>query len=278
MAGVARIERIRLIVRDLAASQAFYMRALDFEPVEPGLVRLGSQSLELVQCGPSAAPYPEPRSAADPWFQHFAIVVADMPRAYRQLIAAGGSSPISVAGPQLLPPSTGSVTAYKFRDPDGHPLELSFLPSGVGAPEWRAPSPERLFLGIDHSAIAVSDLARSVAFYRDLLGLRIAPTLVNQGPTQAALDGLPDPVVDIVAAMPTSGPHLELLAYRQPRGPPNRPIALTDVAATQLVLRLDNAAKIAGAAATFGGEPIEVSGPGPILLRDPDGHLLSLES
>ena len=34
-------------------------------------------------------------------------------------------------GPQLLPPSTGSVTAFKVRDPDGHPLELSYNPARV---------------------------------------------------------------------------------------------------------------------------------------------------
>jgi hypothetical protein len=53
------------------------------------------------------------------------------------------------------------VTAFKFRDHDGHPLEL------LAFPEGRVPGPGRTangtgpFLGVDHTAIAVRDTARS---------------------------------------------------------------------------------------------------------------------
>ena len=54
------------------------------------------------------------------------------------LSAAAGWRPISEGGPQLLPPSNGAVRAFKFRDPDGHPLELIWFPPGQGRAVWHA--------------------------------------------------------------------------------------------------------------------------------------------
>ena len=76
-------------------------------------------------------------------------------------------------GPQLLPktiPNAAGIRAFYFRDPDGHPLEVLQFPPDKGDPKWHAPS-DRLFLGIDHTAIVVSDTRASLAFYRDVLGL-----------------------------------------------------------------------------------------------------------
>ena len=105
-------------------------------------------------------------SASDLCFQHFAIVVADMALAYRRLCSVSGWTAISIDGPQRLPPSSGGVSAFKFRDPDGHPLELLAFPDGRWPAQWRARSNGDLALGIDHSAISVSDSARSIAFYQ----------------------------------------------------------------------------------------------------------------
>ena len=49
---------------------------------------------------------------------------------YARLSAHAGWTTISTDGPQLLPASSGGVTAYKFRDPEGHPLELIAFPPG----------------------------------------------------------------------------------------------------------------------------------------------------
>ena len=283
-AAVRRIRRVRLMVSDLAGTTAFYERALGFEVLRREnrsasvasavVLGLGAEEIELVRPSASGAPYPARRSASDPWFQHFAIVVSDMPAAYARLGAVGGAQPISQGGPQLLPPSTGSVTAYKFRDPEGHPLELSFFPPGVGAPLWQAR--DRLFLGVDHSGIAVAELDVSVRFYRDLLGFAVAPALVNSGPTQARLDGLPEPVVDIVAVSLASGPHIELLAYRG--APPSAapPPRIGDIAATELELLTLGVEAIVKKTASFGGT-VEIPEPASALIRDPAGHLLRLK-
>ena len=86
-------------------------------------LRLGEQEIELVGFHAVGRSFP-PVAGWSPLFQHFAIVVADMAAAYAQLRAQPGWSAISIGGPQVLPPASGNVTAFKFRDPEGHPLEL----------------------------------------------------------------------------------------------------------------------------------------------------------
>ena len=279
---IRRIARIALTVADTAASGRFFEHALGFREIArrrrsgpafaasvgiPGaaadvlVMQLGAQEIELTAFTPAGRPYPAQRSAADPWFQHFAIVVSDMAAAYAMLGAEQGWTPISTDGPQLLPPETGGIVAFKFRDPDGHPLELSwFPPAAIGA--WgdvRSPTP---FLGIDHSALAASDGRTSAAFYSDRLGFAIEGRQVNTGPAQERLDGLAGAEVAITTlATPDPGPHIELLEYRTPRQVTREAaeVAITDIASTRLILE------------TIGTGP-------PSLVRDPDGHLLELRT
>lgn len=262
---VARLVQITLNVRDLDRTTAFYADALGFRlearSVDRIQLSLGGQSLELVK-RPDAAPYPRPRAANDPWFQHFAIAVADMDAAYARL-SRFSPEPITHGGPQLLPPSTGSVTAYKFRDPDGHPLELSHAPASSWAGAAMT-SFDALFLGIDHTALAVSDLGTSIAFY-SALGFRVGVHLVNQGPEQARLDGLDGATLDIVTLLtPEAGPHVELLHYRVPTPQAARASTPDGIAATQTTLALLDCVDTGKAPDTC--QP------------DPDGHLLRLSA
>lgn len=236
---IARLERLTLNVRDLDRAVAFYVDALGFsletKTADRARLVIGSEKIELVR-RPNAAPYPRPRAANDPWFQHFAIAVADMDAAYARLCRFS-PEPISRGGPQLLPPSTGSVTAYKFRDPDGHPLELSHAP-GSSRASAALVDLDALFLGIDHTALGVSDLEASIAFYTGL-GLRVGVRLLNEGPEQARLDGLDGATLDIVTLLtPQAGPHIELLHYRCPTPPAARAPEPDAIAATQIILAL----------------------------------------
>lgn len=255
---IARIARLALSVGDVAAMRAFYVEALGFAagPAQADgsvVLDLGGREVALVPAPAGARPYPEPRAANDPWFQHFAIAVADMDAACDRL-ARSGAEPISRGGPQRLPASSGGVTAYKFRDPEGRPLELSHAPGGP----WAAAAQARrqaLFLGIDHTALAVSDLHASLAAYTGL-GFAEAARSLNQGPEQARLDGLDGALLDIVVlATPQPGPHVELLHYRSPAPARPRAIAEGDLAATCTVL-----------------SPSRAGGGAPQALTDPDGH------
>ena len=66
--------------------------------------------------------------------------------------------------------------------------------------------PNALFTAIDHVGIAVADLDQAIAFYRDVLGMRLAHQEVNeeQGVREAML------------AVGDSGGHVQLLAPLTP--------------------------------------------------------------
>lgn len=222
-------------------------------------LQLGAQRLELLQFDTSGQAYPSNLAASDLRFQHFAIVVEDMVRAYEQLTHTGGWVGISTHGPQRLPASSGGVTAFKFRDPEGHPLELLEL---ARAPAGQARGPTPLFRGIDHSAICVADSARSIAFY-EALGLRVSSRTINQGHEQQQLDGLAQAQVQVVGLSPPhTPPHLELLCYeaaaRQAGQAVPAAVQPKDVAATRLMFEST------------------VQGVEPLHLLDPDGHRLIL--
>jgi catechol 2,3-dioxygenase-like lactoylglutathione lyase family enzyme len=208
-------------------------------------LRLGAQRVDLDCFDAAGRPYPADATAADLCFQHLAIVTDDAEVAWKRARALG-ITPISTSGPVLLPPSTGVAAAVKFRDPDGHPLEL-LQPAPASGRRWTG---TRL-LGIDHSAISVADVHASRRFY-EALGLSVYEPTLNQGPTQIVLDGLPEVEVDVVPMLPQQDtPHLELLGYRRPTGRVGGRLEANDVAATRIAWAADRDQ----------------------LIRDPDGHL-----
>lgn len=208
-------------------------------------LRLGEQRLDLDTFDNPGRPYPTGATSADLGFQHLALVTDDASAAWARA-AALGARPISTKGPITLPASAGGVTAVKFRDPEGHPLELLKFPL-TNESRWHGTG----VVGIDHSAISVSDVGSSRRFYEEL-GLSAQHPTLNHGATQEALDGLAGVEVVVVPMRARRAtPHLELLAYRKPAGRTAGRLEANDVAATRIVWAADR----------------------DILLRDPDGHL-----
>lgn len=265
---------------DAAAPAWTRLPGVDIAPTRWARMSLGAQRIEMTEF-PDAAPYPADSMSCDLGFQHCAIVVGDIRAAYDRALQHGATS-ITRGGPQLLAPSTGSVTAWKFRDPDGHPLELISFPVGSGDPVWQSMREDGSPCGIDHSAIGVGDSDRSIAFH-ELLGLRVVTRGLNHGIAQQRLDALPDVEVDVVAMQPpaTRTPHLELLGYRRPRGRANPAMSITATAADRLIWQaaaidvLLDALDSAGCRDSVVASGI-VDGATLALLRDPDGHLLVL--
>lgn len=142
----------------------------------------------------------------------------------------------------------------------------------------------RAGLGIDHSAISITDTKRSVMFYEQL-GLTCIGSSLNRGPEQDELDGIAEAFVEVTAlALPISStPHIELLCYRDTGA---REWALpntNDMAATRLVLAVDNneilQALCAQCSNALLSGPVRFeSGAFRAMLRDPDGHSLCLEA
>jgi len=218
---------------------------------------LGHEVIELLQFDIPGRPYPADASASALVFQHFAIVTADMTEAWIHLSRTEGWSAITSGGPQRLPESSGGVTAFKFRDPDGHPLELLSFRRNHTPPKWRLAQGGTLCLGIDHSAISISDTTASVGFYA-ALGLTVSTKSHNVGAEQDILDGLAHVMVDVTGLVPPSpAPHVELLAYGGEAPALPEPLRANDIAATRLV---------------FESADTNV----PLGLTDPDGHHLTI--
>lgn len=300
---VRKLSRINLICHRAERLTEFYTRAFGFERVETspktnacfakliGLadrqvrvtsLRLGKQVIALAETQPPGRDYPGDVPGWDRLFQHFAIVVSDITAAYANLRALRDWTAISTDGPQTLPPSSGRVTAFKFRDPEGHPLELLAFAPGAMPDHWRVGS-GNLYLGIDHSAISVAESSRSVAFYGRLGLLRTASS-VNVGHEQEKLDNLPGVNVEVTAlAPPTQAvPHVELLCYRGNFDRRGLLADRNDVAATQIVFEVDRDALDTIVALNrdtiFGSTTSESEEIPAVLLRDLDGHWLCMEA
>jgi catechol 2,3-dioxygenase-like lactoylglutathione lyase family enzyme len=287
------LSRIELVCRDPNGVAAFYQAAFGSlklvgpedisNEVGAGVtLRLGQQDIGLIGPRPMGRPYPAGIAGWSPLFQHIAIVVSDMARAYAHLSAIHGWTPISTSGPQSLPAASGGVGAFKFRDPEGHPLELIAFAPGATPVQWQRTS-NNGFLGIDHSAVSVSNTSRSIAFYESL-GLHRSGGSLNIGREQAELDDVPDAVVEVTALAPErSTPHVELLCYRGGFDRNTRPQAANDATATRLVFKLESRALVDAICsrhhdALLSGPVFARSNVYCALLRDPDGHLIGLEA
>jgi catechol 2,3-dioxygenase-like lactoylglutathione lyase family enzyme len=251
-------------------------------------LRLGQERLELTQfIAPEGRPYPADTRSNDHWFQHVAIVVRDMDEAYRVLRAHRVRH--ASTGPQLLPssnPNAGGIRAFYFKDPDGHHLEVIWFPAGKGDPKWARAS-GRLFLGIDHTAIVVSDTERSLRFYRDLLGFTVAGESRNFGTEQEHLNNVEGASLRITGLRAPGGPGVEFLEYLSPRDGRAYPADArsNDLVHWQTTLQVAPGEGLA-ALATAGvplvsRAPARPADPGlsfkrGVIIRDPDGHAVQV--
>ena len=307
---VKGVDSIGLTVSDLNRSVEFYSGVLHFQKVSEtevdgesyehlagifGLrmrtarMRLGEESIELTEfLAPRGRPAPVDARSNDRWFQHIAIIVSDMDRAYQRLREhkVQHASP----GPQLLPAwnkNVGGIRAFYFRDPDGHPLEVLWFPPDKGNPKWHAATDE-LFLGIDHTAIVISETEASLKFYRDRLGMEVAGESENYGPEQERLNNVFGARLRITALRAASGPGIEFLEYLAPRDgrpfPPEersndlihwqtRFLGISVDEATQTLWNSRSAFVSTGAVELPDGKAGFRKA---VTVRDPDGHAIQI--
>jgi catechol 2,3-dioxygenase-like lactoylglutathione lyase family enzyme len=305
---VTSVETVGMTVADMDRSVDFFAKALTFEKVSDieimgadyerlegvfGLrmrvvrMRLGEETIELTEyLAPRGRPVPADSRSNDRWFQHVAIIVSDMDEAYRRLREHEVEHASS--GPQLLPktiPGAAGIRAFYFKDPDGHPLEILEFPPDKGAAKWHAKT-DRLFLGIDHTAIVVGDTEKSLAFYRDVLGLRVAGESENFGTEQEHLNNVFGVRLRITSLRADSGPGIELLEYLAPRDgrPPPADLRSNDLVhwQTRLVIRAgaDAAAAVRGRTMVSPGTvetpKAELGFRDGLSVADPDDHVLQL--
>ncbi len=301
-AAVREVGAIGLTVGDLDRALEFYTKILPFEKMSestpaPGEadellglhntqlrtaeLKLGDERITLTEhLTNKGRGIPSDSRSSDHWFQHIAIVVRNMDTAYEQL-RRQKVKPVSTA-PQTLPgwnKDAGGIKAFYFRDLEDHVLEIIWFPPGKGDPRWQRPT-TNLFLGIDHTAIVVSDTDKSLAFYRGLLGLNVAGESENHGVEQEHLNQVFGARLHITGLRAERGPGIEFLEYLTPPG--GRSLT-ADAKANDLVfwntrLAVDDVAKLSAnlheRGVAFVSRPVSAHSQ---IVRDPDGHALQLD-
>jgi catechol 2,3-dioxygenase-like lactoylglutathione lyase family enzyme len=237
--AIVAVESVGMTVSDMDRAVDFYSTVLSFKTVSDvevlgteyeqlqGLfgvrlrvvkLQLGNELIELTEyLTPKGRPIPIDSRSNDRWFQHIAIAVSDMDKAYQHLRKYKAQH-VSTA-PQRIPDSNqaaAGIRAFYFKDPDGHNLEIIYFPPGKGDPKWQKPT-NQTFLGIDHTAIAVSTTQASLKFYRDLLGLKVAGESMNYGTEQEHLNNVQGARLHISGLRSPAGPGIEFLEYLEPK-------------------------------------------------------------
>src|SRR5499425_3227489 len=208
------VDSVDITVSDMDQAVDFYSRVLSFKTVSDTEVagetyenlegvfgvrirvvrmQLGDEFIELSEyLAPKGRSINVGARSNDRSFQHIAIIVTDMDKAYawlRQNKVEHASS-----GPQRLPDwnkNASGIRAFYFKDPDGHPLEILQFPPDKGSEKWHRPS--------------------------DKLFMRIAGESENYGTEQEHLNNVFGAHLRITSLRAASGPGVELLEYLSPR-------------------------------------------------------------
>ena len=306
-AQVTKVEAIGITVKDMNRSVQFYTGVLGFKKVSDveykgtgpekleGLfginmrvvrLQLGEEFIDLIDyLTAGGRSIPESQASNDLFFQHIAIVVSDMDEAFNQLKKFNVEY-VSTS-PQTLPQSNtaaAGIRAFYFHDADGHNLELIWFPKGKGNPKWQL-AHGKIFLGIDHTAIAVSSTDASHTFYQDVLGIERKGDSWNHGDEQEHLNNVKGASLHITGYRAAAGPGVEFLQYLEP-GPGKKYPADTradDLWFWQTTLITADAASLynklkAGGYSFVSKELVEMDN-GKIhtrsfIVKDPDGHAL----
>jgi catechol 2,3-dioxygenase-like lactoylglutathione lyase family enzyme len=310
-AQVKSIGPIGITVKDMNTSVKFYSEVLGFKKISDeeiagddyeklegvfGLhsrvvrMQLGDEQIELTDYLTSGGrSIPEDMQSNDLYFQHIAIVVSDMDKAYAHLRKYMVMH-VSTA-PQTIPASNvaaAGIRAFYFHDPDMHNLELIYFPKGKGQPKWQQTN-GKLFLGIDHTAIAITNTENSLHFYEDVLGIQRKGETWNTGMEQAHLNAVENASLHITGLRAASGAGIEFLQYIQPG--PGKPYPADskadDIWHWQTTLHVDDIENLYNNLNSAGykfvstalvhfhtkdGKHINA-----FIVRDPDGHAMLIE-
>lgn len=140
--------------------------------------------------------------------------------------------------------------------------------------------------GMHHVGLTVTDMERSLAFYRDLLGFEVIGRRPRIDADYVGLQtGYPRVVLEAASLrLPGGGPSLELARYLTHAGPPAEP-ATNRAGTSHLCLLVTDLrachAALSALGIRFRSAPVEITA-GPnrgglvIYLFDPDGYVVEL--
>jgi catechol 2,3-dioxygenase-like lactoylglutathione lyase family enzyme len=312
-AQVRKVEAIGITVDDMDRSVQFYSQVLQFKKVSDietegrqweqllgvfGIrirvvrMKLGDEIIELIDyLTTGGRSIPEDAKSNDLSFQHIAIVVSDMDSAYRLLRRF--NVPHVSTGPQTLPasiPEAAGIKAFYFQDPDKHNLEIIYFPKGKGQDKWQQ-AKGRIFLGIDHTAIGISNTTSSHTFYQDNLGIERKGDSWNKGIEQEHLNNVEGASLHITGYRSAAGPGVEFLEYLLPGAGRKYPIDTRsdDIWNWYTIVHVDNVNKLFEALKTVPSslkfvskEVVTINQNGKprykaFIVRDPDGHAVLIK-
>jgi len=142
-----------------------------------------------------------------------------------------------------------------------------------------------LVVGVHHTSFTVADLDRSVAFFRDALGLEVLYVREVRDDYFGRIVGLPGCAVRAaLLRLPGSSHHVELFQYLEPAGRSVQPRPC-DPGSCHLSFLADDlrglCAELKARGVELVSEPVEITA-GPnrggygVYLRDPNGILIEL--
>jgi catechol 2,3-dioxygenase-like lactoylglutathione lyase family enzyme len=135
-------------------------------------------------------------------------------------------------------------------------------------------------LAADHTGITVTNLERSLAFWRDVLGFEVSHRAHQTGELAAKITGVSGAEIQLAVLKTPTGHKIELLEYLAPAERKNFNPRPCDVGSVHVALIVDDLEAVLSAIAPFGwnaaGEPQTLTvGPNAgkrvVYVRDPDG-------
>jgi catechol 2,3-dioxygenase-like lactoylglutathione lyase family enzyme len=132
----------------------------------------------------------------------------------------------------------------------------------------------------DHTGITVTNLERSLVFWRDVLGFELSHRAHQTGDLAAKITGVSGAEIQLAVLKTPTGQKIELLEYLAPPDRRHLDARPCDVGSAHVALTVDDLDAVLNVIAQFGwkaaGEPQTLTvGPNAgkrvIYVRDPDG-------
>jgi glyoxylase I family protein len=137
-------------------------------------------------------------------------------------------------------------------------------------------------IAADHTGITVSNLERSLAFWRDVLGFELSHRAHQTSELASEITGVPGAEISL-AVLKAPGHKIELLEYHAPPDRKHVDLRPCDVGSAHVALTVDNLDAVLDAMASSGwkaaGKPQTLqSGPNAgkrvVYVHDPDGTII----
>ena len=155
---------------------------------------------------------------------------------------------------------------------------------GGGAPSRRRPNGPRAghlqILGADHTGITVSNLERSLAFWRDVLGFELSHTAHQKGELAREITGVEGAEIKLAVLKTPGGHKIELLEYLAPADRKRANLRPCDIGSVHVALLVEDLDvtldRIAVSGWKTAGQPQILTkglnaGKRVVYVRDPDG-------